>query len=646
MNNIKQWSFRVDLIKQVNEPFMQLVQQDVYTNEFLVTLLNNGDLIQIEDTDIITLTVNRPDGSNEILSGTPLGGGVVKFSLTYNAIAQVGVNTGQIKIHSGGRQVTSNTFNFNVIKDPYADTSTGVSKTPEYPLLTQLLNKLSEQTESAQKIYKFFSDSEDEIRTVVDNMATIQDLVKSKNKLAELISTGKELTEKTNKLKDSLGNVEHKTSIADRAVIALESALKLYTTQVEEWSENSRKVLSSNEELKELIRKGEALKELQSTLDSSGVKAKSIDEALKVTVMSATEINKTVTKAIAEFKQVDLKDDIEQAKAIEQKLSSNTKLAEQSNTKLERTKQSVEENNSKLEKAVLQASQLDGKINTLIETATRKQTELSELNESVTRLNATAEQTSESLNRTNDTATRVKRELERNIETGNELHSTLEKDIASAKEADKTLKSTTETADNSNSILVEEDTKAKQFIETLKELLEKASSSEQAIKEIIASGDLSKYITDPKLQEVLGDYATKDEISKIDVTSQLGEYLKTTTADDKYATKDELQRIQLTPGPPGPQGVRGEKGNDGPQGPRGRDGDPATNLVRSVNGKTGDVRITKDDLGINDGHGNVDINQAIKTYISEHFIVIKSEAYKLLSELQKSDRSKYYFIKE
>lgn len=42
-------------------------------------------------------------------------------------------------------------------------------------------------------------------------------------------------------------------------------------------------------------------------------------------------------------------------------------------------------------------------------------------------------------------------------------------------------------------------------------------------------------------------------------------------------------------GATGPQGPQGLQGIQGPQGPKGDQGDPATNLVRSVNGKQGDV---------------------------------------------------------
>lgn len=81
----------------------------------------------------------------------------------------------------------------------------------------------------------------------------------------------------------------------------------------------------------------------------------------------------------------------------------------------------------------------------------------------------------------------------------------------------------------------------------------------------------------------------------------------------------------------GPKGSDGERGKDGIQGPQGPKGDPATNLVKSVQGKTGDVRLTKAD---------------IKALGFPEHVVLTQTQYDALSSAQKADTTVFYFIKK
>ena len=86
-----------------------------------------------------------------------------------------------------------------------------------------------------------------------------------------------------------------------------------------------------------------------------------------------------------------------------------------------------------------------------------------------------------------------------NIRTLSTSKSNLDASIDKAVRTDAALKST--------------DTEAKGTEQLLRDLLGQIGVAKEEVQQIIASGDLSKYVTDPKLQEALTDYATKEDLS-------------------------------------------------------------------------------------------------------------------------------------
>lgn len=93
--------------------------------------------------------------------------------------------------------------------------------------------------------------------------------------------------------------------------------------------------------------------------------------------------------------------------------------------------------------------------------------------------------------------------------------------------------------------LSNENTKANQAISQIVGLIHSSNDLKQKLEEIIASGDLDKYVTDPKLQNILTAYATKDDLSKVDVTSQLIEYAKKSEVPTSLSqlTDDSTHRL-------------------------------------------------------------------------------------------------------
>lgn len=117
--------------------------------------------------------------------------------------------------------------------------------------------------------------------------------------------------------------------------------------------------------------------------------------------------------------------------------------------------------------------------------------------------------------------------LTEKTETGNKTIAGLGQSIEKAVQTDATLKST--------------DTKAQGTKTEIEKLLGESKNTEQALKEIIASGDLDKYITDPKLQEALKAYATKEDLKGIDVTEQLKDYAKTVDVTSALEKKVDVK---------------------------------------------------------------------------------------------------------
>lgn len=128
----------------------------------------------------------------------------------------------------------------------------------------------------------------------------------------------------------------------------------------------------------------------------------------------------------------------------------------------------------------------------------------------------------------------------------------LDAKIAEGKQTVTNLEGKTSAAKATDAILKATDTEAKNTESLIRDLINQIGKTENEVKQIIASGDLSKYVTDPKLQEALKSYATKEDLSSIDVTGQLVDYAKKTQVPTKLSQlnndktfKTETEILQL-----------------------------------------------------------------------------------------------------
>ena len=273
---------------------------------------------------------------------------------------------------------------------------------------------------------------------------------------------------------------------------------KIYELHVEESIENGATLgrnttidFSKLDRTMELLEEYN-LKSLRADLDES----RTIDTELKDDIRKAKEIT--------------LKEDINSANTVIQNMSEIKEESERLNTSL------IEENKKAINN-INSASEINTNLKPLIDEAKSAEERLRQ-----TDTNATS--TSETLTRVNSEATELIRNLGDKSEDVNRINSSLTSIISNATTCNEHLNETLNTANETKSSLSSEDVKAKKSIETLKEMLKNADTSKQAITEIISSGDLSQYITDPKLQEILKAYVTKQDLGDINIESKLEPY--------------------------------------------------------------------------------------------------------------------------
>lgn len=314
------------------------------------------------------------------------------------------------------------------------------------------------------------------------------------------------------------------------------------------------------------------------TLNESIEKATKTNESLKATDSSITSSLSTYSTKSEELKasieQVDskktaLNDIIEKSNTADSSLKETTKLANESNENLKTTNQKATEINQSLkienEKAEQTTTTLSSKIDSGLNVkiglddsiAKGKQikTELDDSNAKATESNTTLKDSTEKAKKEKGDLTaivtsgqEVAKELSERNQSANVNIEDLKRENKKAIDNTSGLQVETQNALTKQQTLSEETTKAQQAIQKITELLSSSTDLKTKLEQIIANGDLDKYVTDPKLKEILTAYATKDDLSKIDVTSQLSKYLERTEIPCYVDYKNPLDSISIKSG--------------------------------------------------------------------------------------------------
>lgn len=272
------------------------------------------------------------------------------------------------------------------------------------------------------------------------------------------------------------------------------------------------------------------------------------------TLEDAKKVDSSLNAGIKEGKDIreDLANYKEEATEIKNNLENTTKnvqniLNESVNFKddIENIKNTLVEENTK---AKSNLTNLTSKIAETEETATNLENKISSANTTKSELEETgslAENIKKSLEGATTDANTIKdelgnlknqgdvlsKDLTAKITDGKNLKSSFDSSMDNANSTKTILDESVKNAVNTNATLTETDDKAKSTETLIKDLMNQLEKTKDEVRQIIASGDLSKYVTDPKLQEVLKDYLSKNELNtsldeKIDKTAITDDFEK------------------------------------------------------------------------------------------------------------------------
>ena len=268
------------------------------------------------------------------------------------------------------------------------------------------------------------------------------------------------------------------------------------------------------------IKKAKDLLEKQKDMLDEG---RQVSNALKSDLGEAIQINQELklNTSSAEALSLNLNESVKQASEQYSNLNTNIESATKANDELKENTAKGNVTKSGLDKSIINAnnskSNLDSRISDGIE------------------INKTLGSTNKDAKNTNTALGALNTDAKNNIIKATDINTKLKANIEEADGLNKDLDELNKDAKNTKSALDETNTQAKDNKLNLDTSISGASELEAKLKEIISKGDLDKYVTDPKLNEKLKDYATKQEVENIDVTGQLKDYAKTSDVETAIA---------------------------------------------------------------------------------------------------------------
>lgn len=378
----------------------------------------------------------------------------------------------------------------------------------------------------------------------------LDELINEAKSMQESLKKGETVIEDVNKIKNDLTEIkesilnkskeiDNNLAVADEKINLIKTYISKSETAINNLANNQNKIDSLSNLLKELEKIKLTLDELNASVDKANTKKTELDTSIENANREKTELDSSVENS--KTQNTNLKNTITEAETAESSLATSTQkgISQQSN----------------LEKTIADSVK---KNKILSDTNTKSETLNTDLNV-------------------------LSQDLTNKITDGGSLNSNLATSISDAGNVKKNLDGSINDAENTNTTLKATDTEAKKTEVLIKNLMNQLGKTKNEVEQIIASGDLSQYVTDPKLQEALKSYATKEDLSKIDVTSQLVDYAKKTEIPTKLS---ELQSDTNNRTVTDAEKNKLADIEDGAE----------KNKINSVNQKTGDVVLKISDL--------------------------------------------------
>lgn len=525
----KVYRIALDLKKNLVTNVETLVQNDVNSNKFEIEIYNDGLKMSLDENYKLEVAAKKADHTVVVDEAQNLTNLVV-WSLSEQVLTCAGYVLAELRILNAADVLTaSQSFKFLVRPNNLNDET--IKSTSQYRALDEAVKK----AEALEKELQGVPEKVAEIKAQFDTVKTALD-----NSQKELLA-GLDLSNK---------------NIAE---------IKAYLTGVNAEIEKLKAKDVDIANLKALLQKLEDLKTRLANLEATLTDAKSTDEDLKTNIAQGNKTSASLQSATSTAKatQASLQDKTAQGLEVNKSLGQSIKTGQGIVTSINTADKGLAD---KMATADTSKSNLDKSINTANKSksdldASKAQAESTKID--LDRANSTAssnktalddsiskaETTKSNLDASKAQADSTKTALDKSIKTGQEVNAAsetnklnLDQSIKDAKDAKvqldestgkaNTAKSnvdaSTATADAKNTELISTtstatstDEAAKKTITQLQALLSQSSTTEQNLKDIIASGNLDKYITDPKLQEALKDYVTTGNLS-----TELANYVK------------------------------------------------------------------------------------------------------------------------
>lgn len=406
------------------------------------------------------------------------------------------------------------------------------------------------------------------------------------SKISEANETQQKLTDTKNDITSSLSDYDKKSAEIKQSAGDIESKNSELKSTISRADESNTTLNSTIEKSKDsntaLSRTVEESKTKNTELSSSIATATNLKGQLETKNKEASGNIDSLNSKISEGTQLksDLDTSTTNANQANAELKDTTNKANLSKTQLDESKASADELNKNLlsnkdelttidnslksenEKATKNISDLDTKsasgkqvidgLNSVTLKSETAKTNLDDSNTKATQTNAELKATTQTANDTKTSLEQIKNEsstLSNELSEGNTTASSNIESLKSENQSAKTnitgLQTENQNALSKQETLSSETAKANEAIAKIAELITSSTDLKNKLEQIVASGDLDKYITDPKLREILTAYATKDDLSKIDVTSQLIDYAKKTEIPTSLSQlkDDETHRL-------------------------------------------------------------------------------------------------------
>jgi len=546
----KVYRIALDLKKNLVTNVETLVQNDKNTSSFEIELFNDGKKIMIDEKDKLEVAAKKADGT-VVVDEAKNNITHALWSLSEQVLTCAGYVLAELRILNAADVLTaSQSFKFLVRPNNLNDET--IKSTSQYRALDEAVKK----AEALEKELQGVPEKVAEIKAQFDTVKTALD-----NSQKELLA-GLDLSNK---------------NIAE---------IKTYLSGVNAEIEKLKAKDVDIEKLKALLHNLEDLKTRLANLEATLTDAKSTDESLKTNIATGNKTSASLQSATSTAKatQTSLQDKIAQGLEVNKSLGQSIKtgqgivssinaadkgLADKiatagtSKTNLDKSINTANKSKSDLDASKTQADNTKTALDSSNSTAT---TNKAALDESIGK----AEKTKSNLDASKVQADSTKTALDKSIKTGQEVNAASEtnklnldqriKDAKDAKiqldestgkanTAKSNIDTSTATADAKNTELISTtstatstDDAAKKTIAQLQALLSQSGTTEQNLKDIIASGNLDKYVTDPKLQEALKDYVTTGSL-----TTELANYTKSADLANQLDSKvDKVTGKTLT----------------------------------------------------------------------------------------------------